>query len=195
MSTTALINLAIVSSNRKDIVAALKASNAYTGVARYNLTELRAYATVAQVIRIAGLVEGISKVSISAQADFVAAEAAKVVEVMIEQAIGKPAKADRKPRGTNVRPSDSPLRGSTIVKLGQAIAQGTKQDDGTVLCTADAFVAAGLGASWVRETNSNWAEGAYYDAAASQGYTGHSSRGTVVFTPIVAVAADVEAAG
>ena len=77
---------------------------------------------------------------------------------------------------------------ATAGKLATAIAAATAQDDGTIVLDGDALALAGVGAGWAKTSNAHLQDASHVRARtlAAIGYTGTTSRGSLVLTPVAA---------
>jgi Skp family chaperone for outer membrane proteins len=179
MTRTNLIALfADAAQDRKGLVQWLKDADAYHGVSRLPINKLREHATTVY----AALVR-------AEEAD------AKKAEAKPEPKAKKaPAKkrtlADRDEKAVKRYTRDP--RAATVRKMATAIANTANAEGGTVVLDAEALTLAGLGKAWAKVSNDFLGNPAYMHAKtlALCGYTGRTTRGTLVLTPITEQAAE-----
>lgn len=74
----------------------------------------------------------------------------------------------------------------TAAKLSALISGATPGEDGTISLTAEDLALGGLGAAWARISNRTLADAQHVTPRtfASLGYTGHTSKGALILTPL-----------
>jgi len=179
---TNILNISTDVINRTDLIAALKATNAYSKVARFNVADLRNYAQKVQVIRADESENNMEQVALNAdnvdaelarnpaeEAPATEPDAAALLEQLdatVEEAT-KPRKsggyATSKARYT--RAPSKKVQGKVDAMLADSPAE--------VVVTEAMLTEAGLGKGWLRASANHrkWTEGGVYaQAAAGAGY-------------------------
>ena len=173
MTRNDTITTLTTSTNRADIVAALKAADAYSGKNEDGVYICR-----------------MNKAAIVAHARTVGAAMVAADKADAKPAAKKVTFEDR--TATAIKRYTRTPRVSTIRKMATAIDNVSPDADGVITLTAIDLALGGIGKAWASKSNDLLSDPRYVHAQvlATCGYTGRTTRGTLVLTPIATEAAE-----